>query len=297
MSDNKLDILVLLRETNDPRPPANVTVRGASISDRGLRRIPNPADLAALEEALHLKDALGATVTVLAIGPDRLDDTLRLAFSMGADRGIRFWDHGLEGGDSVADARVLARIVTILSPKLVFTGNRLADRGDDPVPALAAAATAMPCISAAVSLLPKKERVEVQRASDRGARQTVGAALPCTILFEEVRTPRYPSVDALEIALSAKIEEWDLAHLGLPFWEIGATGATLVAADYGVPRPDPVRVVTPDPSLPAFERILSLLSGGIKARAGKTNQFSADDTAAALMQIFREEGLLGEGAA
>jgi electron transfer flavoprotein beta subunit len=295
MPDNKLDILVLLREINDPRPPANVTVRGAAISDRGLRRIPNPADLAALEEALCLKDTLGANVTVLAIGPDRLDDTLRLAFSMGADRAVRFWDHGLEGGDSVANARVLARIVTILSPTLVFTGNRLADRGDDPVPALAAAATAMPCISAAVSLVPKKDRIEVQRMSDRGARQITSATLPCTVLFEEVRTSRYPSVDALTTALSARIERWDLANLGLPFWEIGAAGACLTAADYGVPRPDPTRVVTPDPSLPAFERILSLLSGGIKARAGKTNHLSVDDTVTALMQIFREEGLIAEG--
>jgi electron transfer flavoprotein beta subunit len=295
MPDNKLDILVLLRETNDPRPPARVTTRGAAISARGLRRIPNPADLAALEEALCLKDTLGATVTVLAIGPDRLDDTLRLAFSMGADRAVRFWDHGLEGGDSVADARVLARIVTILSPTLVFTGNRLADRGDDPVPALAAAATAMPCIAAAVSLVPKKERVEVQRMSDRGARQIVSATLPCTILFEEVRTPRYPSVDGLTSALSARIESWDLANLGLPFWEIGAAGAYLAAADYGVPRPDPVRVVTPDPCLPAFERILSLLSGGIKARTGKLNHLSADDTVTALLRIFREEGLTAEG--
>lgn len=296
MPDNKLDILVLLRESNDPRPPARVTTRGAAISERGLRRIPNPADLAALEEALCLKDALGATVTVLAIGPDRLDDTLRLAFSMGADRAVRFWDHGLEGGDSVADARVLARIVTILSPTLLFTGNRLTDRGDDSVPALAAAATAMPCIAASVSIVPKDNRVEVQRASDRGARQIVNATLPCTVLFEEVRTPRYPSVNALTAALSAGIEKWDLATLGLPFWEIGATGAYLSAADYGVPRPDPTRVVTPDPSLPAFERILSLLSGGIKARSGKLNLLSADDTASALLRIFREEGLTGEAA-
>lgn len=295
MPDNKLDILVLLRETNDPRPPARVTARGAAISDRGLRRTPNPADLAALEEALHLKDNLGARVTVLAIGRERLDDTLRLAFSMGADRAIRFWDHGLEGGDPVTDARVLARIVTILSPTLFFTGNRLTDQGDDPVPALAAAATVMPCVSAAVSLVPKKEGIEVQRASDRGARQIVSAAFPCAILFEEVRTPRYPTVEAVTSALSARIECWDLAHLGLPFWEIGAAGAYLAAADYGVPRPDPTRVVTPDPSLPAFERILSLLSGGIKARAGKLDQLSADDTATALMRIFREEGLLAEG--
>ena len=294
MSNNKLNILVLLREINDPRPPARVSVRGATISDRGLRRMPNPADLAALEEALCLKDTVGALVTVLAIGPERLDDTLRLAFSMGADQAVRFWDHGLEGGDAVADARILARIVTILSPSLVFTGNRLSDRGDDPVPALAAAANSMPSISAAVSLFPKYDLVEVQRASDRGARQTVSAQIPCTVLFEEVRTPRYPSVDALTDALSAEIEHWDPANLGIPFWEIGAAGACLVAADYGVPRPDPTRVVTPDPSLPAFERILSLLSGGIKARSGKLNHLSADETVTALVRIFREEGLTGE---
>ena len=98
MPNNKLDILVLLRESSDPRPPACVTVRGAAISERGLRRMPNPADLAALEEALCLKDTRGARVTVLAVGPERLDDTLRLAFSMGADRAVRFWDHGMEGG-------------------------------------------------------------------------------------------------------------------------------------------------------------------------------------------------------
>jgi electron transfer flavoprotein beta subunit len=92
--------------------------------------------------------------------------------------------------------------------------------------------------------------------------------------------------------LSKNIETWDLSHLGLPFWTIGAAGAYLAAADFGVPRPDPTRVVTPDPSLPAFERILSLLSGGIKARSGKVNTLSADETTKALMNIFREEGLL-----
>ena len=291
MRNNKLDILVLLRETNDPRPPARVTTRGAAISERGLRRIPNPADLAALEEALHLKDNLGARVTVLAIGPGRLDDTLRLAFSMGADRGIRFWDHGVEGGDAVADARILGRITKILLPDLVFTGSRMADRGDDPVPALAAAAVGMPCISAVVSFTPKKEWVEAERKSDRGARQSVSAPFPCTVLFEEMRIPRYPSIEAVAHSLGVPLETWDLAHLGLPFWEIGASGACLEAADYGVPRPDPVRVVTPDPKLPAFERILSLLSGGIKAREGKLHQLSIDETAAGLLRIFREEGL------
>lgn len=294
MHNHTLDILVLLRESSDPRPPARVTSRGASISERGLRRMPNPADLAALEEALHLKDTIKARVTVLAIGPESLEDTLRLACSMGADRGIRCWDHGMEGGDAVTDARVLARLVSILVPDLLFSGNRMLDCGDDPVPGLAAATASMPCISAAVSFVPKKEWVEVERRSDRGARQIVTAPLPCTVLFDEVRTPRYPSIDAVTSSLSATIETWGGSHLGLPFWELGASGARLAAADFGVPRPDPVRVVTPDPKLPAFERILSLLSGGIKAREGRLHSLSCDETAASLLRVFSEEGLLPE---
>jgi electron transfer flavoprotein beta subunit len=296
MSYSNLSILVLLRETADPRPPASPVTRGAGISDRGLRRVPNPADLSALEEALALKESLGAKVTVLAVGPGRLDDTIRLAFSMGADHGIRFWDHGLQGGDAVADARVFGRIVSILSPTLVFTGNRLTDRGDDPVPALAAAVLGLPCVTAAVSLSVKKEGIEALRKSDRGARQVVAAPCPAVILFEEEAQPRYPSVDAVTAAVSAPVEKWSLAELGLPFWVVGAAGASLATAEFGTPRPDPVRVVTPDASLPAFERIISLLSGGIKAREGKVRSGSAEEVADGIWRIFAEEGLVpGKG--
>lgn len=295
MPFENLEILVLLREAGDPRPPAQAITRGAGISSRGLRLFPNPADLAALEEALCLKDSLGAKVTVLAVGPQRQEDTLRLALSMGADRAIRCWEHGMEGGDAVADARVLARIASILKPTVVFTGNRLADRGDDPAPALAAAMNGAPCVSQAVSLVLKQDRAQVLRKGDRGARQTVVTPYPCTVLFEEERTPRYPAVDAVLASIEAKIEHWKLSDLGLPFWEVGSTGATLPMARVATPRPDPVRVVTPDPTLPAFERILSLLSGGIKAREGRVQALSPDATAAALWDLFRNEGVIPEG--
>src|SRR5690242_17013213 len=120
MPNKNLHILVLLREVNDPRPPARLMTRGAGISERGLRRIPNPADLTALEQALLLKKSHNATVTALAIGPRSIDDLLRLAVSMGADRCIRFHDHGVEGGDAVADARILVRFIEILAPALLL---------------------------------------------------------------------------------------------------------------------------------------------------------------------------------
>jgi len=291
MPHTKLTILVLLRECNDPRPPARTITRGAGISDRGLRRLTNPTDLIALEEALRLKDKLSARVTVIAVGPTRLNDTLRLALAMGADRAIRVWDHGLEHGDAVADARALAQAVNILEPTLLLCGNRLMDRGDDPTAALASAGLDRPCIGSAVALTVRRQGVEVLRKGDRGSRQELAADFPCTIMFDEGETPRYPSVSSVTQSLEAPVETWDLSLLGLPFHAVGSIGSRLDSAEFGVPRPDPVRVVTPDASLPAFERIISLLSGGIKAREGKLVHKSADETADALWQILCDEGL------
>jgi len=291
MPYTNLNILVLLREVNDPRPPARLMTRGAGIAERGLRRIPNPADLTALEQALLLKERLGAKVTVLANGPGRLDDLLRLAASMGAERCIRFHDHGVEGGDAVADARILSRIMEIVSPTLIFSGSRLADRGDDPVLALAAALRGTPCLANVTSLSLTPAGVEAMRKVDRGGKEKVAAPLPATVLFEAGELSLYPDVAAITAALEAKIEKWDLHTLGIPFWDVGPTGAALPLAEYGVPRHDPVRVVTPDATLPAFERIISLLSGGIKAREGKQHSLGPDEATERIWLILQEEGV------
>jgi electron transfer flavoprotein beta subunit len=291
MPFKNLHILVLLRECSDPRPPVKTVTRGAGINERGLRRLANPADLSALEEALSLKDSLGASVTVLTVGPKRHDDLLRLAHSFGADQCIRFWDHGLEENDVMADARLLARIIEIIAPTLVFTGNRLLDRGDDPAPALAAALRNMPCLSSVTALKLTNNAVEATRKVDRGGHQIEIAPYPCAIQFEAVAVPRYPSMPAVAAAVKAPLTVWNLSNLGLPSWTVGAVGSYLSLAEYGVPRPDPVRVVTPDATLPTYERILSLLSGGIKAREGRQHTGSAEKVSDDLWQILVDEGI------
>lgn len=298
MANNNLDILVLLREVRDPRPPVRLAAEGAAIRDRGERRLVNPADLGALEEALVLADTLGARVTVAAVGPKRLDDTLRLGLSMGAARAIRLYDAGFHGADAVAEARVLARLLQIVAPELVFSGNRLLDRGSDPSQALAAATLGIPYVTCAVAFALKDRAVEVLRKGDKGARLRLTAPLPCAVFFEDgLREPRYPAQDALLRALSAEVEVWGLPELGLPFWEVGGSGARLPAADYAFPRPNPLRAVTPDANLPAFERILALLSGGISARAGKMHGGSAEEVADGLFRVLQAEGLIPEAKA
>jgi len=294
MAQKPIRILVLLRETCDPHPPVRMTADGYSVDERGLRRISNPADLAALEQALRLAEKISAEVSVLAIGPQRLDDHLRLALSMGAKSALRVWSGHFQGGDAHAEARVLERICTILAPDLLFSGSTLLDRDDDPVPALAAAQRGQSCLPAALNVQLEKGQVLVLGKGDRGARQKRIAPLPCTILFaDESADPRYPDQQALLDALDADIEVWGLAELGISVRELGAAGALLTRGRCAQPRPNPQRTVTPDADLPAFERILALLSGGLKQRAGKIYTLSAEQTADKLLQIFTAEGLLG----
>ena len=294
MAAKPLDILVLLREVTDPRPPAQVTEEGSSIRDRGLRRLVNPTDLEALEEALLLADAGDARVTALAVGPARLEDTLRVALAMGAQRAIRVWDHALEGADASASADLLERCVTILRPGVLFTGSRLLDRGTAPGPALAAAARGVPSCDAVVGFRQVGgQALEVLRKGDRGSRQRIELPVPCAVLFEGgVREPRYPDMDAVLGALEQEVELWGFPELGLPVRAVGADASRLLAVGYAFPRPSPVRMATPDANLPGYERILALLSGGILPREGRMHFGSAEEVAEGLYQVLCREGLV-----
>jgi electron transfer flavoprotein beta subunit len=293
MAATALEIVALLREVRDPRPPVRLAEQGVAVRDTGIRRIPNPADLSALEIALRLAEAKRGLVTALAVGPGRLEDCLRLALSLGADRALRVWDEGMSGGDAVAEARVLRRVLEILRPSLFVTGSRLLDRGDDPSAALAASELGLPFTNAALSLASNSDRVEVLRKAERGGRQRVSLSLPCAVLFDVAAAePRYPDLESVLGSLDAPVERWGIPELGLPASDLGFAGAVLRPAGVAFPRPDPLRVVTPDPSLPGHERVRVLLSGGIRAREGRMHFGTPEEAVARLLDIFAEEGLI-----
>lgn len=295
-----LDIVVLLREVRDPRPPARLAGAGVAVEDTGVRRLVNPADLSALEVAIGLASRAGGAVTAIAVGNERLDDTLRLACAMGATRAIRIWDEAIKDGDAVAEARVLTRALEILGPALFFTGWRLLDRGDDPSAALAAANAGWPCASAALAfeLAADGLQAAVVRKAEKGGRQRVALRLPCAVLFDaSAAEPREPDLDAVLRSLDTAPERWGVAELELPVRQLGFAGAVLRPAGMRLPRPDPLRVAAPDPALPGHERVKALFSGGIRLREGRMHFASTEETVTRMLALFAEEGLLpGRGA-
>ena len=293
MTDERMQVAVLVREVRDPRPPVRLADGGMAVRDTGVRRVVNPADLSAVEIAARLAEGAGAEVTAVAVGNDRLDDALRLALSMGATRAVRVWDQAIKDGDAVAEAKVLRRVLDVLRPALFFTGTGLLDRGDEPSAALAAATASLPFTTCALSFELAGGGAEVVRRSERGGRERVALRLPAAVFFDALAAePRYPDLPAVLAALDREVERWGIEELGLPVWELGFAGAVLRPGGVGAPRHDPLRVPTPDPTLPAHERVRALFSGGIRPRAGKIHFGSAEDAADRILAVFAEEGLL-----
>jgi electron transfer flavoprotein beta subunit len=97
-----LHIVVCLKQVPDSaqirvHPVTNTIMR------QGVPSVINPYDLFALEEALRLKDKVGAAqVTVLTMGPPMAEDSLRKALAYGADRAVLLTDRQFAGSDTLA---------------------------------------------------------------------------------------------------------------------------------------------------------------------------------------------------
>ena len=104
-----MKILVCLKQVPHKDARLELTSDGSWIQDANIKFEINDYDNYALEEALRIKDKDAASeVVVLSIGPDRVQQSLRTALGMGADRAVQIWDDGLAHADSLAIAKSIA---------------------------------------------------------------------------------------------------------------------------------------------------------------------------------------------
>jgi electron transfer flavoprotein beta subunit len=123
-------ILVPVKRVADPDNANKVKVSadGKRVTSDGLEWKLNPFDEYAVEAALRLNEN-GATnerlgeVTVVSLGTDDVQTTLRQPLAMGADRAIHVKADDAEL-DSVSVAKALKALVDAEKPDLVLMGRR-----------------------------------------------------------------------------------------------------------------------------------------------------------------------------
>ncbi len=255
----------------------------------------NPNDAAALSLALGLKSGDKESqidITLVTLGPERVESYLRNGLALGADRAVRVWDEGLEAPSPYRKARLLTRVISLLGADLVFTGSQSLDTGDGQVGGFVAAWLGLPCVSEVIGLELEKGRDLINLIKDigRGEREKIQCPLPAVVTIKgEDRLP-YASLDRLIESQYSEVTLYSPADLGLYPAEPGDDPARI--SDLIFPRPVPRKVPPLDSSLPAFYRILQLLEGGINKRRGLVLQGSSEELAEQLFELLKEEGVI-----
>jgi len=232
-----MNIVVLIKQV-----PDTWSERTLSDSDKTLDRASSDAVLdeineRAVEEALKIKEAGDAEVTILTAGPDRATDAIRKALSMGADKAVHVNDDAIHGSDAVATAKVLAKAIgTVGDVDLVLAGNEATDGRSGAMAGMIGEVLGWPSLTHANALTVGDGTATVKRETDEGTCD-VTASLPAVVsVGEKINEPRYPSFKGIMAAKKKPVSTLGVADLGLDASEVGLAGS-LVAVDSFAPRP------------------------------------------------------------
>jgi electron transfer flavoprotein beta subunit len=168
----------------------------------------NEFDEQALEEAVLIKEATGATVTAVGLRADGIDEALRLAYARGADRLVVVDAGDIDTYDSRTGARALAEALRQLAPDLVLTGVQTpTDVFGQTAPYLATAlGWPQANVVVGVTLAGGTARVAQEYAGGRLA--VLGLELPAVLGVQSASSPpRYVAMARLRQAMTEASSE------------------------------------------------------------------------------------------
>src|SRR5687767_13459049 len=141
-----------------------VAADSTSLDEAGLKFDLNDFDAWAVEAALQLRDKnAGSEVTAISLGPDAVQETIRKALSMGADRGVQLKADRIPF-DGLAIARALAAELKDGGYDLVLFGKKSIDSSNEMVGPMVAELLDLPCVTAVHKLDIADGRGTAERA-------------------------------------------------------------------------------------------------------------------------------------
>lgn len=289
-------IIVCIKEVVDSNLNLGFGQVDEELWQKGLAFRLNPNDAEALAEALILKKKdkeNQVEITLISIGPERVEYYLRDGLALGADRAVRIWGKDLKELSPYQKAKVLSKAISLFDADLILTGARSIDNATGQVGPFVAAWLDLPCVGEVVGfqLGDDRKSIIVLRNTGKGIREKVLSPLPVVLTVEgQGRKLPYASLSKILESKYAQITLLALSDLGISSAELEIDPTTVTGLSF--PRPRPKKVPAPESSLPAFNRILMLLQGGISKRRGKILGGSSDELVAQLFELLMEEDVI-----
>ncbi|MEG1930498.1 MAG: electron transfer flavoprotein subunit beta/FixA family protein [Anaerovorax sp.] len=221
-----MNIVVCLKQTFDTE--AKIALNSnKQIETQGVNLVINPYDEFAVEEALKLKEKFGGEVTVVSIGGEGAQSSVRTALAMGCDKAMMVTDATLESPDEWVVAEVLAKAVATIPYDLILAGRIAVDDGSGQVAIRLGEALNIPSVSSILKLEIEDNKATVTREIDGGT-ELIETPIPAVMTAQKgLNEPRYPSMMGIMKAKKKELKVLTLADLEM--------GADAIARRMSVP--------------------------------------------------------------
>ncbi len=232
-----MEILVCVKRVPDTAEnEIEVNSDGTDIERDDLVYSVNEWDNYAVEEAIQLRDNVGGSVTVVAVGDEESEEVVRREMAMGADNGVLVSDDAFEGSDGKGVATLLKAVVEKGQYDLILTGAQ-ADEGAAQVGGMLAAMLDRPYASLVnkIEVLDDK-KLKVGREIEGGNQEMSEIDLPCVLSIQTgINEPRYVGIRGIRKVASIEIPVLGTGELNVDAGMVGAAGAKVKRLDYFVP--------------------------------------------------------------
>ena len=207
-------ILVGIKRVVDYNVRIRVKPDGTGVVTDGVKMSINPFDEIALEEALRIKERGGAEEVVVAtIGPADVQQQLRTALAMGADRALHVQADGII--EPLTAARALLKLVEKEQPFLVIVGKQAIDDDNSQTGPMLAALWNRPQVTFASKVELAEGKARVTREVDAGL-ETLEVDLPALVTTDlRLNEPRYVKLPDIMKAKKKPLEALTLGALGV----------------------------------------------------------------------------------
>jgi len=196
-----MKILVCLGHVPDTTTKVKFVEDNTKFDQTGVQWVINPWDELALTRALEIKEDAGnpvGSVSVITVGDQSVEPTIRKALAIGADNGIRINANPADAGYVAAQ---IAEVVKNDPYDLILCGIESSDFNGSAVGGMLSELMDYPSVSAVSSISFSGDELELNREID-GGYETVSCPLPFVAVVQKgiAKEPRIPAMRGIMMA-------------------------------------------------------------------------------------------------
>ncbi len=212
-----MKIVVCVKQVPATDSRINPSADGKAVDLSSVEWVVNTYDEYAVEQALLLKEKHGGEVVLVSVGGDKVEDAMRKALAVGADKAVVLKDAAYAGADALTLSAALAEMVKRQEPDLVLCGKQAVDDDQMAVPAMLAERLDLPQVTVIVGLEIAEDGSSGKAKREiEGGHEEVEFSLPAVLTAQKgLNEPRYANLKGIMAAKKKPIETVTAADLGL----------------------------------------------------------------------------------